>query len=289
MRSLWKPWFVRRPSQLWRRVWGAVRGTPPSAVVVRLPWGVDIEVDPSETIGRAIWTTGVYDLAVSEALFRLTRPGDLTVDAGANIGYMTGLLAVRAGTGGRVLAFEPHPQVAERLRANVARVARRSDAAPVDVRQTGLSETAGSAQLLSPADAGANHGLAFIGSGESGVSIRTERLDDVIGADTVGVMKLDVEGHEPAVLAGAGGLLARKVIRHVVFEDHAIGTSRVCGAFAAAGYRVYALGWRMGGPVLGDPDGPPVCQPYEAPSYLATADPPDAERVMGRPGWELFR
>lgn len=246
-------------------------------------------MDPHETIGRAIWTTGVYDLAVSETLVRLTRPGDLVVDAGANIGYMTGLLAVRAGVNGRVIAFEPHPIVADRLRRNVARLANRPDMAPVEVRESGLSETTGTANLLSHHDEATNHGLAYIGAGVGGLSIRTERLDEVVGANTISVMKMDVEGHEPAVLAGASGLLARKGIRHVVFEDHAIGTSQVRGMLVAAGYRVFALGWQMAGPVIADPDGPPVCQPYEPPSYLATAEPDAVEQTMKRSGWELFR
>lgn len=285
--AIWKPWFVRRPGQLVRRVWRGLVVRPSGPVVVRLPWRVDLEVDPRETIGRAIWTTGIYDLAVSEALWRLTRPGDVVVDAGANIGYMTGLLGVRAGAAGRVLAFEPHPAVCERLRGNVARLTGLPNAAPVDVRQTGLSAEAATATLLAGAAEAANDGLAYIGSGD-GIAIRTERLDDVVGDGTVGVMKVDVEGHEPAVLAGASRLLARRGIRCVVFEDHAGPGSDVMRVFVAAGYRVYALGWRMRGPVLADPTGPPVCRPYEAPSYLAVADPVETEAVMRRPAWELF-
>ncbi len=285
---LGKPWYYHRPGQLFRRLWGGLRG-PKTSAVVRLPWGVEIEVDPRETIGRAIWTTGIYDLAVSETLFRLTRPGDLAVDAGANIGYMTGLMATRAGQGGRVIAFEPQPELAERLRGNVARVARRPGVAAVDVRQTGLSDTAGTARLIPPADAAANHGLASIGTGDAGWEIVTERLDDVIGGGSVGVLKVDVEGHEPAVLAGAAGLFGGRAIRHVVFEDHAGAGSAVQRTLTAFGYRVFSLGWRLGGPVLGSPAGPPVCQPYEAPNYLATADTAEVEQVMRRPGWELFR
>ena len=99
-----KPWYFHRPGQLLRRLWSGLVGLPSAPVVVLLPWGVELEVDPRETIGRAIWTTGIYDLAVSETLFRLTRSGDLVVDAGANIGYMSGLLAVRAGVTGRARA-----------------------------------------------------------------------------------------------------------------------------------------------------------------------------------------
>ena len=188
-----EPWYILRPTQLLHRVGTALRRTPTAPVVVRMPWGVHLEVDPRETIGRAIWTTGIYDLAVSEALFRLTRPGDLVIDAGANIGYMTTLFAVRAGVGGRVLAFEPHPVVVERLRGNVARLTARSGVATVDIHPTGLSAAAGEAGLVEAEGGEQNHGLARIGSGEGGVRIRTERLDDVVDDGKVGVLKMDVE------------------------------------------------------------------------------------------------
>lgn len=72
-------------------------------------------------------------------------------------------------------------------------------------------------------------------------------------------------------------------------EDHIGATGEVQPLLTSAGYRVFSLGWRMSGPVLGDPNGLPVCHPYEARSYLATADVADAEKTMGRTGWALFR
>ena len=58
---------------------------------VHLPWGLQLRIDPRESIGSAVWRLGLYDLAVSETLWRLTSPGDLTVDVGANIGHMTSI------------------------------------------------------------------------------------------------------------------------------------------------------------------------------------------------------
>ena len=50
----------------------------------------------ADHLGRCLATTGIYNLAVSELLFRLIRPGDLVIDAGANVGYMS-VLAATAG------------------------------------------------------------------------------------------------------------------------------------------------------------------------------------------------
>jgi FkbM family methyltransferase len=41
------------------------------------------------------------------------------VDVGANIGYMTSLMAHKVGLSGKVIAFEPHPAIYKRLVNNV--------------------------------------------------------------------------------------------------------------------------------------------------------------------------
>ena len=116
--SLGKPEYVFRPSQIIRRLQREFQIARESEEVV-LPWGLPIRVFPNETIGSCIWRTGVHDLVASEALWRLLDPGETAVDIGANIGYMTGLMARRAGPRGRVIALEPHPDIFAELQRNV--------------------------------------------------------------------------------------------------------------------------------------------------------------------------
>jgi FkbM family methyltransferase len=250
---------------------------------------VELAIDPSETIGRAVWTTGVYDIAVSELLYRLTPPGGVAVDAGANIGYMTGILAARAGAGGVVYAFEPHPKVADRLRENVARIGRLPGAARVEVRQLGLSDAAGLARLACPGEFADNQGLGFLTTDPgAGIDVETCRLDEVIGGGRIDVMKMDVEGHEAAVLRGGERLLARRGIRHLVFEEHRPEASEAIGLLRGAGYTLFQVGWRLAGPVLADPAAARVCKQYEAPSYLATTDPDGAVAACRPSGWRIL-
>lgn len=49
----------------------------------------------------------------------IVRPGDVVVDGGANWGVHALYLAKLTGSTGRILAFEPHPEVVEELRWNV--------------------------------------------------------------------------------------------------------------------------------------------------------------------------
>jgi len=249
-----------------------------------------LAVNPRDTIGRAIWTTGIYDLAASEALFRLAAPGALHLDIGANIGCMTGLLATRAGLSGQVIAFEPHPVVGERLAENLARFARLPNAAPVEFRAVALGDAAGEAWLIDPDGFGNNTGLARLASAneQGGTVVKVERLDDVLGDRTAVLAKIDVEGHEAAVLRGAPKALTEKRLRHVIFEEHGGPDAESVRLLLRAGYSVFQLGWKMSGPVLAELAAPTVCKKYEAPNYLATCEPERVRAALSRGGWHAL-
>ena len=162
--------------------------------------------DPTKTIGRSIRTTGLFDLAVSEVLARLIDPGDTVVDASANVGYMTVLAAAAAGPTGRVVAFEPHPDLFAVLRQNVEMTAGRLPSATVDLHNAALGEAAVTAQLVLPPDFSSNDGvgsLATVASaGSKAIPVSVTMLDEALGEARVGLMKMDVEGFELHVLHG---------------------------------------------------------------------------------------
>ena len=282
MRSPWKPWYVQRPRQLARRLGQLLAAPPVGLVAVTLPWGATVRVNPTETVGRAVWTTGVYDLAVCETLFRLMPAGGAAIDAGANVGVLATLLAARAGPTGRVECFEPHPLLVPRLRDNVG--------PHVAVHAVALSDRAGVARLTVPPEFATNEGLARLADGPTGdgFDVPTATLDGLFPGDRFDVLKLDVEGHEAAVLRGASALLGRGAIRHVVFEEHAIATSAAADILAAAGYTLWQLGWTMRGPVAAALSAPRLCRNYEAPSYLATLDPAGAAARLAPRGWRIY-
>jgi hypothetical protein len=141
IRALGKPQYIFRTSQLLKRAARFVRGTKPFETVT-LPWKLRIGVDTADTVGNAIAVQGVYDLVTTEVLWRLTSRGDKTIDGGANVGYMTSILAHRAGRCGSVLAFEPHPQVFQRLKSNVGSW---TNVAPITLHNFALSDRSGQA------------------------------------------------------------------------------------------------------------------------------------------------
>lgn len=271
-----KPYYVFRPSQLVRRLAG---GAPES---VNLPWGPSIRVNPAEDIGHALATTGVYDLAVSEALWRLTEPGDVALDVGANIGYMSALLSARAA---RVVAFEPHPQLFERLSANV-----KGWKGDIEVHQLALSDESGEECLCIPDEFERNEGLAFISRSDGArrhIKVRAARLSD-LKVDGVGIAKIDVEGRELNVLRGAGRLIGR--IRDVVFEEHGTHPTPATLYLQERGYQLFYLARTMFGPTLTSVRHTPQARdPYAPQNCLATLDADRARKRMKPRGWRVLR
>jgi hypothetical protein len=71
-------------------------------------------------IASHLMMEGFWEMWVTEAMMRLLRRGAVVADVGANLGYFTLLMADLTGAEGRVLSFEPNPELARRLRKSIA-------------------------------------------------------------------------------------------------------------------------------------------------------------------------
>lgn len=126
-------------------------------------------------------------------------PGSLAIDIGAHIGTHTLWLAAVCGC--RVVSYEPVPELAAKLRANVS-ANHLEDR--VQVIQCALSDLAGQGEMVNP---GINSGQSRLVPGPEG-SVTVAALDSFCWRD-VAVMKIDVEHHEMRVLAGAEQTVAQ--------------------------------------------------------------------------------
>ena len=170
-------------------------------------------VSPGMTGATGNVYCGLHELEPMAFVGHLLRPGDLFVDAGANVGSYT-VLASKA-CGARVLAFEPVPATARRLDDNV----RLNDVDHlVEVRPVGLADRAG--DLAFVADLDTMNRVVAAGEVHPGaVALPVARLDDELaGRPGPYVLKVDVEGFEEAVLAGAPALLADPALVALVIE-----------------------------------------------------------------------
>lgn len=297
LKRLKKPEYLYRPGQLLRRL-GRPSAAPAQRRVLPTPWGLDLAVSTGDAIGRAIWQMGVYDLTVSEVLWRLAGEGETCLDIGANLGYMTGLLASRTGVRGEVHAFEPHPEIHAELAANVARWSPGERVASIRLHALGLSDHPGTATLCEPPQFEGNRGTSSLEPGPSRLQekdagrtfeVPIGRLDDCVPPGTsIGVAKVDVEGHELGVFQGASRILAERGIRDVVFEDNDGYPGRVSSLLEQAGFTIHRLDRGLRGPLLIAADAH-ASDDWLPSSFLASLDPARAAAQLRPRGWSVLR
>lgn len=283
-----RPYYLFRPAQLLVRL----RERSPedgSPRAVRTAWGSQLYCWP-DSLGLAVARNGVYDLVVAETLARLADPGETVVDAGANVGLMTNLLAHAVGVGGHVVSFEPHPLIQQTLARN-AELLRSDGLDVVELRRAAVSSSRGALPLsIDPETFAYNKGTASLQAtgGSSSTDVQTVRLDDELPA-AVGVLKLDVEMHEREALEGAGSLLARRMIRDIVFEEHAPPPTPVTELLESYGYTILSVRQGLIGPIVSAPGEAYRRQMWDPPALLASIDPERARRRLKRRGWLCLR
>ncbi len=136
----------------------------------------------------------------------LLAPRQTAIEVGANLGFLATILASIVGPSGRVLSFEPSPVVFAKLQKTIEANALHQ----VTPLNLGLGRTASTERLHQVSSSSGNSSI--IGSGDSAIEIRVEPLDDVQQAweTPVGLLKIDTEGYEPEILAGASRLIAEQ-------------------------------------------------------------------------------
>lgn len=156
-------------------------------------------------IGRSLDIYGEWCESELALLGRLIRPGDIVVDVGANIGTHTIFFAKAVGPKGVVHAIEPQRIAYQFLCANVALNAQIS----VRCLNVGIGAEPGSVMVpvLNPTTE-QNFGALRLGQFDQG------ELVDVITLDRLDLgrcrlIKIDVEGAEGKVLAGARQTIER--------------------------------------------------------------------------------
>src|ERR1700691_2444629 len=107
--------------------------------VVKTTDGVSLHVLPNDLIGRHIYLTGEYERSVLDVLYSLSQPGDVLLDIGANIGYVSSFF-LKNVEDSRVIAVEPQPAALDLLRVNLAKFKDKFEIIPAGISdQVGMS------------------------------------------------------------------------------------------------------------------------------------------------------
>ena len=206
-------------------------------------------------IGWHIGFFGSYEPELRDIMCAVLSADAIAVDVGANTGWHTLLMARLVGARGRVLAIEPNPFVREHLLRNV----RINQLVQVEIVPSALAEAPGTVDFLAPRadDASSASGHVVLGQDEKSASIRVETSTlDIIAEqkqlDRLDLLKIDTEGYEWPVLAGAEKTIAR-FRPPIIFEfdqTYAIGgresSTLLREFFQRYGYRLFSVGRNWG-------------------------------------------
>lgn len=166
----------------------------------RVPCGArsQIEVRPGIGVSGLVYANPPEFPEIAVWRKHLTH-GDLFIDVGANVGSYS-IWAIEAGA--TVVALEPDPGAFDLLTRNIA-----LNGYQADIRSVAVSDHAGTARFSIGLGV-LNH---LVGGGE-GREVETVTLDDVLGDRTAAGVKVDVEGAEALVVAGASRALSQRRI-----------------------------------------------------------------------------
>lgn len=221
------------------------------------PTRITLSLDPDQMSQRFMLndlTAGrLYESETSQFLGAVLASGDTFIDVGAHVGYFSMLAAALVGPTGRVISFEPDTVNYAHLLEHVERNA----AAQVLPVPLAVGAEPRVADFFVNDDNDGGHGLWNVGShpfnAKTREAPRTRKvflttLDDFVGSASrkVKAIKIDAEGSEVAVLAGARRLLEQHAVPFVVAEINrfalqAMGTSEaeLRAWMTALGYETY--------------------------------------------------
>jgi FkbM family methyltransferase len=218
--------------QLWKRVIQV-------PVIVATDNGFRFIAYPDSDVSAAFLYYRVPD-AKDIKFLRAHLNGGVLIDVGANVGSVSLLVADKIN---RAILFEPNPVAAARARENIA-----INRLPFEVHELAVSDVQGTVELEDAG--GASPCNRTVVGFETKVRTRTVRrvalldefLDDQLITSEISVVKIDVEGHENAVIHGMKRLLREKRPRLVMFEYlQRTNLSEALASFQAAGYKTFEV------------------------------------------------
>jgi FkbM family methyltransferase len=237
---------LRGPARLLFSSYAKTRYEPQKSVIrVITMTGDTFDADLSSTLEWHLWAFGSFEKHFAELFTYLVRPGDRCVDVGANVGVHTVRLARLVGQAGEIIAFEPDPDLVLRTHRNIAL----NGLSNVRIVSAAASDQAGEMQLHRPSPWDTNRARAslihhpYLTGVTTTVPVVT--IDDICAGEPVTLIKIDVEGHEAAVVRGAADTIDRH--RPAVVFEYApemlddVSAESPFGWLAERGYEIFRI------------------------------------------------
>ncbi len=184
--------------------------------------GLRLALNPKDPVVSGALTFGLYETGEVKFFERILQPGLTVVDVGANIGLYTALAARAVGESGRVIALEPEPETFGFLQQTIAANGFQN----VEPNRVAASAKPGAARLYRNPDNRGDSRLYDDPLLKDSVAIETTTLDALLAGRAVDILKMDAQGAEGLVLAGAQEMLANSPHLTIVMEFWPYGLER---------------------------------------------------------------
>ena len=203
-------WLACRRGALWEAAREMELAVP---ITVRWHSGTTVDLTLGNDNSLCLYVCGSFEPNEFAFLDRVLKPGMVFIDVGANDGYYTLFAARRVGPTGLVVAAEP----SSRERAHLQRNLGRNGLDNVTVVPAAIGAASGLADLHLAHGVHAGHNTLGAFAHDDVVRASLERvaiepLDSVVsrlGLARVDFVKIDVEGAEARVVAGATDVLEK--------------------------------------------------------------------------------
>lgn len=178
---------------------------------------VTVRLDLGESIQQSM-ILGTYEPIQTAWFKQCLLPGDVFIDVGASFGYYTTLGALLVGPTGKVFAFEPSPIANQAIEEMIAA----SMFQNVFLTKAAVGKEAGSVSLFLPNTRNC-HSPSILKSDPGFVPVQVpiialDHFAPLENVPKVKLVKIDVEGYEPDVLAGMERLVKEKRIENIICE-----------------------------------------------------------------------
>jgi len=239
--------ITRNPALFFALAWGKVRiafaSLSPLSIGKKVHVGDVVfalnpsrNLTPEEIIEKQI---GTYETAIVSVMRSVLKKGDIFIDVGANIGYLSVVGAMLVGEEGEVHGFEPVPDYYN----DAKMVADMNKSYAIVMNNFALGEKEEILEIQAVAE-------PFIGNStflpellsdkmeKKSVSVPVRRLDRYIDErirdkNRIALIKIDVEGFESAVLRGLEGFFKNGYRPVIICEIRPLSGTRLGFSVAA--------------------------------------------------------
>jgi FkbM family methyltransferase len=289
LKTLNKAEYFYNPISLVNRIKN--RTLPGEEQLVSLPWKNQILVSPKDVIGKAMYHLGVYELPLSEMIWRSITEADTFLDIGANIGYFTCLANAKNGGPENILSFEAHPKIFSKLKHNVSLW---NDNNKIKIHHQAITSKAGTAVLNIPKFFSENCGVSSLESIEGNeklesVNVEAVTIDSICNELNNIIIKIDIEGHEVEAFKGATRSFKDGKIKAIFFEEHRPYPCETFEFLENAGFKIIRIDRGFFSPKISPVGGKIPQNIWEPLNYLAYLEDSFIKNLESKRGWSILK